>query len=43
MNRKVLIIMVTYNPDWSKVINKVKSFCVAGTVFVSDNSDSDSS
>ncbi|ENR1496887.1 glycosyltransferase [Escherichia coli] len=43
MNRKVLIIMVTYNPDWSKVISKVKSFCVAGTVFVSDNSDSDSS
>lgn len=43
MRNDVITIIVTYNPPWDKVLERIKSFSVSTAVFVSDNSDHDSS
>lgn len=38
MKCNLLMILVTFNPDWEKILTRVESFKKTGHVFISDNS-----
>lgn len=39
MDNEILIVLVTYNPNWVAVVERVNNFSKVGCVFISDNSD----